>query len=310
MPTPPRAPVRDWSAYNRAVIERGSLTVWVDADALTNWSGASDPRRIGRPFVHGDAAIQLVLTLREMYRLPLRAAQGFTASIFAALGVALPVPHYATLSRRSGAVPIDLGATPAAGPRVLVLGRTGLKVFGEGEWKVRKHGYSQRRTWRKLHLAIDARTQEIVACETTECGATDASQVGPLLDAVEEDVSHLTADGAHDQAAVHEAARARGAVPVVPPRRGAKVRRHGNRSGPRLARDENIRGVRRHGRRGWKRRVRYHERSLAETGMFRLKNNLGERLRGRKLETQRTENRVKCRVLNRMTRLGMLSRKV
>jgi hypothetical protein len=309
MSTAPDPAARNWSAYNRALIERGSLTVWIDADTLANWSGTRDPHRIGRPFVYGDAAIQLVLTLREMYHLPLRAAQGFAASVFRALGVALAVPHYSTLSRRSEKVPIDLGSAAAAGPRVLVLDSTGLKVFGEGEWKVRKHGYSKRRTWRKLHLAIDARTQEIVACETTECGATDASQVEPLLSAVSGAISHVKADGAFDQASVYAAARARGAVPVIPPRRGARVRRHGNQSGERLARDENIRGVRRYGRKGWKRRVNYHERSLAETGMFRLKNNLGEKLRGRKIETQRTENRIKCRVLNRMTRLGMLSRR-
>jgi hypothetical protein len=309
MSTPPRTPARDWAAYNRALVERGSLTVWIDADALANWSGAKDPHRIGRPFVYGDAAIQLILTLREMYRLPLRAAQGFAASIFRALGVALTVPHYSTLSRRSAVVPIDLGSAAADGPRVLVLDSTGLKVFGEGEWKVRKYGYSKRRTWRKLHLAIDARTQEVVACTTTDNGTSDASQVGPLLAEAGGEISHLKADGAFDQASVYDEARARGAVPVIPPRRGAKIRRHGNRSGERLARDENIRGVRRHGRRGWKKKAGYHERSLAETGMFRLKNNLGEKLRGRKIETQRTENRIKCRVLNRMTRLGMLSRR-
>jgi hypothetical protein len=307
MSSTPDPGTRDWSAYNRALIERGSLTIWVDEGALSRWSGEKDPTKRGRPFVYGDAAVELVLTLREVYHLPLRAAQGFAGSILKALGLGLPVPHYSTLSRRAPGLGIDLGASPSPEPRVILLDSTGLKVFGEGEWKVRKHGYSKRRTWRKLHLAIDARTQEVVACRTTESGATDASQAEGLLDEVDEEVDSAKADGAYDQKPVYEALARRNAVPVIPPRKNAKIHRHGNSSGPRDARDENLRGVRRHGRKGWKKRVGYHERSLAETAMFRFKALLGERLRHRNLESQAAESRIRCRVLNRITRLGLLT---
>ncbi len=308
MSTPSPTPARDWAAYNKALIERGSLTVWIDADALAQWAAVRDPKRIGRPFVYSDAAIQLILTLREMYHLPLRAAQGFAMSIFRLLGVDLRVPHYATLSRRAATVAVDLGAAAATGPRVLLLDSTGLKVYGEGEWKVRAHGYSKRRTWRKLHIALDARTQQIVACTTTANGVTDASQVTPLFDAVGGEISHAKADGAFDQAAVYAAVAARQAIPVIPPRRDAKIHRHGNCAGDRLPRDENIRGVRRYGRRQWKKQAGYHERSLVETVMYRLKQMLGGTLRHRKMETQETESRIKCRVLNRMAKLGVLAR--
>jgi hypothetical protein len=300
--------VRDWSAYNRALIERGSLTVWIDEDALNNWMCEKDPTKIGRPFVYSDAAVELILTLREMYHLPLRAAQGFAASILHALGVGVPVPHYSTLSRRAARLAIDLGAAATTGSRVILMDSTGLKVFGEGEWKVRKYGYSERRTWRKLHLAIDAGAHEVVACETTGNDVTDAAVAPRLIDGIPGEVGALKADGAYDQGPVYGALDRRGATPVIPPRRDAIIHKHGDAAGPPDPRDENVRGVRRHGREGWKRRVGYHERSLAETAMFRVKTMFGGGLRHRSLEAQRVECRIKCRIMNRMTRLGLLSR--
>lgn len=307
MSTPSERNTRDWSAYNRAPVERGALEVRIDEEALALWTAEADPCKRGRPHLYSDAAIVFALTLREAYHLTLRAARGFAASVFRAMGVGLPVPHYSTLSRRAGGLAIDLGASPAAGPRVVLLDSTGLKVFGEGEWKVRKHGYSKRRTWRKLHLAVDARTQGVVACTATDNAATDASQVGELLGEVGPGVECIKADGAYDQRPVYEAAAGRNARVVIPPRRNAKVRKHGNARGPRGARDENLRGCRRHGWKGWKNRSGYHERSLVETAMYRVKVITGERLKSRKIENQRAEARVKCRVINRVTRLGMLA---
>jgi len=303
----PKPNARDWAAYNRALIERGSLTVWIDEDAFSTWLGPRDTGTRGRPFVYSDSAVEMVLTLRELYRLPLRSAQGFARSIFRCIGVALPVPDYSTLSRRAGRLAIDLGAAPASGGRVLLIDSTGMKVFGEGEWKVRQHGYSKRRTWRKLHLAVDAATQEVVAVVLTGNAATDAAQVPELFGEVDEAVEGIKADGAYDQESVYEAAKARGAVPVIPPRRGAVIHKHGNKSGPKLARDENVRGVRRYGRKRWKQMTGYHERSLSETAMFRVKSAFGGHLKHRLLESQRVEARIKCKILNRFTRLGLLT---
>jgi hypothetical protein len=199
-----------------------------------------------------------------------------------------------------------------AGPVILVGddtvdGHPGPKVFGEGEWKVRQHGYSKRRTWRKLHLAIDAATQEVVACALTDNGTSDGAMAGPLLDAVADEIAGVKADGAYDQRPVYDAARRRGAAVVVPPRRGATIRVHGNTVGPPDLRDESVRGVRRYGRKGWKRRVGYHERSLVETGMFRYKTLFGGRLRARAIAGQRVEVRISCKIMNRFTQLGMLT---
>ncbi|MFN8344513.1 MAG: transposase [Spirosomataceae bacterium] len=73
---------------------------------------------------------------------------------------------------------------------------TGLKVYGEGEWKVRKHGADKRRTWRKLHLAIDEATNDIHAVELTTNAVSDADMVRPLLDDIEQCVAKVGGDGA------------------------------------------------------------------------------------------------------------------
>ncbi len=207
MSSKPSGPGRDWSAYNKALIERGMLTVWVDEEALALGAAPEDPFKPGRPFVYSDIAIRFLLTLREVYHFALRAAQWFATSILEVLGVALKVPNYSTLSRQAGRLDVDLGAAAACGPRVILLDSTGLKVDGEGEWKLRKHGPSKRRTWRKLHLAVDARTQEVVAAVTTTNAESDASVVDEILDEIDADVDELKADGAYDQRGVYQSLR-------------------------------------------------------------------------------------------------------
>src|SRR5512135_2437986 len=149
--------IRNWRQYNRALVHRGSLTVWVDQKALDAWN-YHGPAQWGARFVYSDVAIQCLLTLRAVFRLPLRGTQGMAHSVFELMGLDLEVPHYSTLSRRAAELSVDL-ARKSEGPLHLVLDSTGLKVYGEGEWKVRRHGYSKRRTWRKLHLAVNDRAK-------------------------------------------------------------------------------------------------------------------------------------------------------
>jgi Transposase DDE domain len=162
------------------------------------------PRQQGAQFEYSGLAIECLLTLRTVYHLPLRATEGFARSIFELMGLELPVPDYSTLSRRARALRITL-PKKAAGPLHLVLDSTGLKVYGEGEWKVRKHGYSKRRTWLKLHLAIDPETHEIQAALVSEPGVTDAEAVPDLLRQVANPLEAAEADGAYDQQGVYDA---------------------------------------------------------------------------------------------------------
>ena len=295
--------IRNWRQYNDALVNRGSLTLWVERATLQAWR-YQGPARRGGQFEYSDLAIECLLTLKAVYHLTLRATEGFARSLFGLMQADLPVPDYSTLCRRAATVGITLPKR-AEGPLHLVIDSTGLKVYGEGEWKVRQHGYSKRRTWLKLHLAVDSETHEIQAAMVSEPGVTDAEMVPPLLGQVDKPIESAAADGAYDRQVVYDALEGRSARAVVPPRRDAKVKRHGNTSGPRLARDENLRRIRQIGRSAWKRESGYHERSLAETAMFRLKTLFGDAVSSREQTRQATEAGIRCRALDIMTHQGM-----
>ena len=230
MPTRKASPkpvyrIRNWKQYNDALVRRGSLTLWVDQATLDAWRYQGPPQR-GAQFRYSDTAIECVLTLRSVYHLPLRATEGFARSIFGLMGLDLDVPDYSTLCRRAKTLQITL-PKKADGPLHLVIDSTGLKVYGEGEWKVRQHGYSKRRTWIKLHLAIDPGSHEIRAAMVSEPGVTDAEAVPDLL-AQEEGRWRRRGGRGLDRRGVYEELERRGARAIIPPRRDAKIMRHGN----------------------------------------------------------------------------------
>ena len=202
--------------------------------------------------------------VRSVFHLTLRATEGFLRSLFHLLGWELPVPDYTTLCKRAKRLAVSLLRT-ATGPLHLVLDSTGLKVFGEGEWKVRQHGYTKRRTWRKLHLSVDSETQEIQAVVLSEASLDDAGAAPELLDQSTESVEQVGGDGAYDKRKVYEDCAARDVRRVViPPRKDARIWQHGNCAAPPLVRDENLRRIRKVGRKRWKQESGYHRRSLVD----------------------------------------------
>jgi Transposase DDE domain len=297
--------VRNWAEYDRALVERGSLTVWVAAEALQGWRYAGPPQR-GAQFTFSDRAIECVLTVKEVFHLTNRSVEGFMASLFGLLQVRLPVPDHSTLSRRGKTVSVRLPKR-ARGPLHLVLDSSGLKLYGEGEWKVRQHGWAKRRTWRKFHLAVDSQTGEVQAAQLSRATVIDANVVAPLLNQIALPIASVAADGSYDRRQVYRAVQTHSppATFVIPPRRDAKIRQHGNCLAPPLPRDEALRAIRAYGRAAWKRACGYHRRSLAETAIFRMKTLFDDHLRTRRLDTQASQLGARCRALNMMTHLGM-----
>jgi IS5 family transposase len=297
--------IRNWPDYNKALVGRGSLTLWVSEDVLRTWRETERTGRRGRPYTYTPALILCMATLEEVYHLPLRAAEGLMSSIVRLLGIELSVPCYTTLSRRRRALEIELPPRQKSEPLHLVVDSTGIKVYGEGEWKVRQHGYTKRRTWRKLHLGVDEATGEVVAAAVTTNSCKDSQLLPDLLTQVEGEMSQVSADGAYDTRNCYDALRERGTRAAIPPRKGARIWQHGNTKADRHARDENLRACRRLGRSKWKRESSYHRRSLAETAVFRVKTIFGERVSARSFAGQAAQLLVRCAALNRMTHLGM-----
>jgi IS5 family transposase len=297
--------LRNWREYTASLVQRGSLTLWVDQEALGGWISQSKTGQKGASPLYADSAILCALTLQQVYHLPLRSTEGLLGSLFVLLGVDLPVPDYTTLSRRRKHLPVSLPRQGKGQGLHLVIDSTGFKVFGEGEWKVRQHGYSKRRTWRKLHLAIDADTQQIVAAVVTTNDVADCEILPELLEHTPDAVSRVAADGSYDTRECYQAIGKKGARALIPPRKGARIWQHGNSKAERLERDQNLRAIRKGGRQRWKQASGYHRRSLSETGMFRLKTLFSDRVSAREFDGQATELFVRCRILNRMTALGM-----
>lgn len=305
-----RYQVRNWREYEAALVRRASLTVWVDEAVRASWCEVDKTGRRGATRIYSEMTIQCALTLRAVYRLPLRAVEGLLGSILHLLGENLPVPDHTTLSRRGQQLSVTIARQPAGEPRHLVIDSTGLKVFGEGEWKVRQHGAGYRRVWRKLHLAVDQATHEVVAALVTASAVGDGEVLPELLDQVEGEIGQVSADGAYDTRDCHAAVLARAADVAIPPRANAAAwpALADGRTHPRTAALEEIQ---RDGLKAWKQQSGYHRSSLAETAMGRIKGLFGERLQARTIEGQVRECYLRVAAMNRMTRLGMpLSRPV
>ncbi|QRR06800.1 IS5 family transposase [Burkholderia sp. MS455] len=294
--------VKNWPAYNAGLINRGNVTMWIDEAALASTLEAGPTR--GRPRLYSDALIQALLGIKTVFRLPLRALQGFAQSLRELAFATLPVPNYTTLSRRAQTHEVQLPVIGDGEPIHLVVDSTGMKVYGEGEWKVRQHGYSKRRTWRKVHLGLDANTGQVRAALMTHQDVADGDVLAELLNQIPDDelLDVIGGDGAYDTKPCHAAIAARGATPSIPPREGA-AHWPANTSGAKW-RNDAVDTTARLGRDEWKKGSGYHRRSLVENAMYRFKMLTGNHLWARRTDTQATEVAIRVGVLNRMADLA------
>jgi hypothetical protein len=210
--------------------------------------------------------------LRSVFRLALRQTEGLIGSIIHLLGLALAVPDHSTLSRRAETLKLPQphsGSGASREPVHLLVDSTGLKLCGAGEWLLEKHGTKTRRSWRKLHIGLDADSGQIVAAVLTTNDVDDASQVSPLLDQVQAPLASFTGDGAYDQDTVYGAINERDpdAAVIVPPRATA-VPSEVAETEP-TQRDHHLQSIAKRGRIGWQKASGYNKRSRVETAIGR-----------------------------------------
>ena len=288
--------VNSWSEYDRALVQRGEITLWMSEDAIEDWKPAASGGRGGqRKF--SDHAIETALVLRLVFKLPLRQAEGFLRSILSLMDIDLEAPDHTTLSRRGQHLNVRLDRVPSTKRIHLMVDSTGLSIVGEGEWAAVKHGGNGRRAWKKLHLGVD-RSGVIVAELLTDGNADDSNTALDLLGTIEDDIASFTADSAYDTIAIYDAAEARNTKVIVPPRRTA------TRSRRPSSRDRTVGRVKKVGRRQWRKESGYHQQARVENTFFRYKSIIGDRLHARHPKSQEAEALIACNILNRMTELG------
>ena len=287
------------SAYEQAVVQRGDVTLWLSADATDAWRPAPSGRP-GAPKTFSDWAIETAVTLRLVFRVPLRQAEGFLRSVLSLRGVDLAAPDHTTLARRSQSLAVAFRRIPSRGPLHRIVDSTGRSIVGAGEWAAVHHGGRGHRGWKTRHRAGD-RGGGIVAHALTE-PTVDAATIGiDLIEPVDDAIARVTADAAYEPVAVYAAAEMRDATVVVPPSKTARASRRRPRS---RARDRTITDVRTFGRRRWKQEAGYPLQARVEHAFFRYTSILGDRLRARSRGGRVAESVVACNVLNQMTELG------
>lgn len=291
--------VTNWSEYDRALVQRGNLSLWFDAEYIEkNWTPEPNGKR-GAQFKYSDVAIQMLLMLKALFHLPYRTLEGFARSLMHLMGLSLDVPEHTLMSRRSKKLRVVIPHHVKSEPQHIVVDSTGLKIYGEGEWKVRKHGASKHRRWIKVHLAVDAKEKDIVGVEVTTESWGDSEVFEALIDQTEGDIDQIDADGAYDTRGAYEVAARRGAKLVVPPRANAVKWEVGH------PRNDVLDEIEEKGMAAWKSESGYHQRSLSENAMYRLKQLFGNQLASRLFETQVTEVHARIAVMNIITYLGM-----
>ncbi len=220
--SPTKYKTRNWPSYNTALKQRGSLSIWLDPEM--EWHAPPSGKR-GRQQSFCDPAIQVRLTMKVLFGLPLRKATGFVESLLRLAGLGWKVPDFSTLSRRQKALNVAIPYRGGSGPLHLLIDATGIKAEGEGEWNARKHGEPKKRLWRKLHLGMDEETLEIRAVGVTTSNVGDAPMLPDLLEQIppDQEIATVTADGAYDTHRCHNVIATRGAAAIIPPRKNAQL---------------------------------------------------------------------------------------
>ncbi len=292
--------INNWSSYNKSLKNRGKITFWFSEDVRENWY-YKGPNKPGGEFTYSDSTMEFMTIIKYLYGLGYRQVEGFVEGLFNMLSIDLEVPSYSQIQRRSSKIEIDIRIRQAKKENVVVvIDSTGLKVYGEGEWKVRKHGWNKHRTWRKLHMGSDGNDLEILSIVLTGNEVDDATAGVQIVEEIEDQIDSVAADGAYDKI------KFRCNIPeyieqLIPPQKNAVL-------SPKDEMDQRNRAIQRIaqvGRENWKAEVCYHIRSKSEVNMFRYKTIFTEKMQSRLIANEINEAKIKSKILNKFVEIGM-----
>lgn len=290
---------RNWQQYNKELVQRGSLTFLIDPKTYKNLQCGTKCKRIGRPQEFSDLLIELLATVKTHFKMTYRFLEGFSKSFLTQLMPKVKLPTYSLICKRLVKIGAKLPSLASSRSATIILDSTGMKVVGEGEWKVKIHGRSKHRKWVKVHLGIDAVTQQIVAEITTDSSVGDSKMTKPLLDQISGRIKQVMGDGGYDRAEARNIIKNRKAKGLIPPPKNAKY------SGKDDERDRAILEIKGfgnnlEGRSIWGKLTGYNRRVLVETAMSRLKRLFGDRFYSKTFDRQVVESRLRCLLINRM----------
>ncbi len=299
--------VENWTEYNKALVKRGDITLYMPENLEETWY-EKPSGKVGSSRKYSDFAIEFMLIIRSAYGRPLRQTQGFVQGLFQLMRIDLDVPDYSTVSRRMKYIKVTLSGHVARTKHMTLLcDSTGLTVFGDWSWRRKKYRNRDyiHRTWRKLHLAISSETQEIVGAELSDHHSHDSTVAVRVVQDMQEGVSCIIGDGGYDSWDLYREAERLRAKMIAPTRSDAAIQDRPYRGVDPGPRNETIRSIQAIGRKKWKEASGYHIRSLVEVAMYRYKKIFSESLQSTSYFNQQVEALVRCKVLNIQTGCGM-----
>jgi hypothetical protein len=290
--------VRDWHKYNKELVNRGKIHFWVRPKVFKSWN-AKKKKRNGHPFVYGDEVIKAMCYIRFKFHLSLRETEGFFLSVITLMKSLRKIPCYTQLCRRMKGLSLPRELLNKREVTDIVLDTTGLKAYGEGEWRAEKYG--GKRSWRKLHLVLDLKSGKLILAEVSQEHVHDTSYLEQALERANRKGGKVLIDGIADSRRCYEMAGKCNKRLLTPPKKGAVIRKEKGYE----RRNEAVKIIRglggdKLGRSIWAKLVGYNQRVIAESMMSRWKRLYGGSLRSHCEIRKKAEVTIKALMINEM----------
>jgi len=288
---------RDWSKYNKQLVNRGKINFWISPQISKDWK-ASKQKKNGHPFVYADEIIKAMCYIRFKFHLSLRETEGFFISIIQYISL-MKVPCYTQLCRRMKTLELPPELLAKQGVTDIILDTTGLKICGAGEWRAEKYG--GKKGWKKLHIAMDPESGKLLLAEISDEHVHDTKHLEEGLQRANKRKGRVLIDGIADSKKCYELAARYKKELITPPKKGAVFRKEKGYEKRNeaigiikaLGGDKNAKSI-------WSKLVGYNRRVVVESMISRWKRLYGDDLKSRCEQRRKIEVYLKARMINAM----------